>query len=151
LVLFAGVSNGNKQNGPVPLDHLRRLQLQLIASYYGKFFQLSDFYMPIKRPVIFSRRLLERFKLQRTNVMLVKQTLWRVSPRARILPETDYFHPALTTKQTSRIAKIMDWTVEGDELAIARKAWTQYQSSRNSLSFLPTLNATPAKVNIQCT
>ena len=62
-------------------------------------------------------------------MMLVKQTPWLLPPRAIAIPQADNLQPALTTKQISEIASIFDPIVE-DELAKARTAWAEYQSTR---------------------
>jgi hypothetical protein len=62
-------------------------------------------------------------------MMLVKHTPRLVPPRASSIPKADNLKPALTTHQISQIARIFDPAVE-DELAKARTAWTEYQSTR---------------------
>lgn len=61
--------------------------------------------------------------------MVVGQTPWLIPPRASAISQNNNSRIALTTEQISRIARILDPTVE-DELAKARMAWKKYQSSR---------------------
>jgi hypothetical protein len=63
-------------------------------------------------------------------MMFVRQRPWLLPPRAPPVPEADNLRPTLTTQQISQIARIFDPAVEEDELAKARMAWTEYQSSR---------------------
>jgi hypothetical protein len=61
--------------------------------------------------------------------MFWRETRLVVPPRATVAPEPDNRRIALTTQQISKIASIFDPTIEED-LAKARAAWTQYQSTR---------------------
>ena len=73
-------------------------------------------------------------------MMLVKQTPWLVPARASAIPQADNLRPSLTRQQISQIARIFDPPVE-DELAKARTAWTEYQSSRKRDAVYGYLNA----------
>jgi hypothetical protein len=61
--------------------------------------------------------------------MFGRETRLVVPPRVSAIPQPNHKRIALTTQQISKIASIFDPSVE-DDLAKARTAWAQYQSTR---------------------